>query len=131
MWRTMIPELGWAVEVVDLDTDAYTGREDIEHYGFLIHGGRRRQGWLPAVMAVALCRGVTVHCHPPEFAYWSLTAGNVLCPGGAAVSMTAWRSKTRTSQYRRRTASSWKICRAVTCSRSMSPSESRTVRTTS
>ncbi|WP_404961418.1 caspase family protein [Streptomyces sp. 147326] len=30
--RTMIPELGRAVEVVDLDTDAYTGRDDIELY---------------------------------------------------------------------------------------------------
>ncbi|MEU7728559.1 caspase family protein [Streptomyces sp. NPDC040724] len=30
--RTMIPELGRAVEVVDLDTDAYTGRDDIEQY---------------------------------------------------------------------------------------------------
>lgn len=62
----MIPELGWAVEVVDLDTDAYTGREDIEHYGFLIHGGRRRQGWLPAVMAVALCRGDDSALSPPR-----------------------------------------------------------------
>ncbi len=30
--RTMIPELGRAVEVIDLDTDAYTGRDDIEQY---------------------------------------------------------------------------------------------------
>ncbi|MGW2872053.1 caspase family protein [Kitasatospora sp. NPDC001225] len=30
--RTMIPELGRAVEVVDLDHEAYTGRHDIEQY---------------------------------------------------------------------------------------------------
>ncbi|MER5730696.1 caspase family protein [Streptomyces sp. NPDC002138] len=30
--RTMIPELGRAVEVIDLDVDAYTGRDDIEQY---------------------------------------------------------------------------------------------------
>ncbi|MFJ8301102.1 caspase family protein [Streptomyces sp. NPDC094447] len=30
--RTMIPELGRAVEIIDLDTDAYTGRDDIEQY---------------------------------------------------------------------------------------------------
>ncbi|MFE9780762.1 caspase family protein [Streptomyces sp. NPDC005775] len=30
--RTMIPELGRAIEVIDLDTDAYTGRDDIEQY---------------------------------------------------------------------------------------------------
>ncbi|WP_228901422.1 caspase family protein [Streptomyces sp. DH1] len=30
--RTMIPELGRAVEVIDLDSDAYTGRDDIERY---------------------------------------------------------------------------------------------------
>ncbi|MFF4922400.1 caspase family protein [Kitasatospora sp. NPDC001261] len=30
--RTMIPELGRAVEVVDLDREAYTGRHDIEQY---------------------------------------------------------------------------------------------------
>ncbi|MEU1287700.1 caspase family protein [Kitasatospora sp. NPDC005856] len=30
--RTMIPELGRAIEIVDLDSEAYTGREDIEQY---------------------------------------------------------------------------------------------------
>ncbi|MGW3561301.1 caspase family protein, partial [Streptomyces sp. NPDC000963] len=30
--RTMIPDLGRAVEIIDLDTDAYTGRDDIEQY---------------------------------------------------------------------------------------------------
>lgn len=30
--RTMIPELGRAVEIIDLDADAYTGRDDIEQY---------------------------------------------------------------------------------------------------
>ncbi|MFB6838958.1 caspase family protein [Streptomyces sp. NPDC056361] len=30
--RTMIPDLGRAVEIIDLDTDTYTGRDDIEQY---------------------------------------------------------------------------------------------------
>ncbi|WP_159027811.1 ATP-binding protein [Streptomyces pactum] len=45
--RTMIPELGRAVEVIDLDTDAYTGRDDIEHYA------RRTLAGMPGGLTVA------------------------------------------------------------------------------
>ncbi|MGW0534364.1 caspase family protein [Streptomyces sp. NPDC003032] len=45
--RTMIPELGRAVEVVDLDSDAYSGRDDIEHYA------RRTLAGMPGGLTVA------------------------------------------------------------------------------
>ncbi|MGW1379273.1 caspase family protein [Streptomyces sp. NPDC002446] len=52
--RTMVPELGRAVVVVDLDTDAYTGHDDIEQYA------RRTLARMPGGLTVADREAVAV-----------------------------------------------------------------------